>query len=71
MKYIKWTGTVASIIGAFLVANNIALIGYICFTLGSFSWLTVGFKEKDYSLITLNGTFLAANIMGLYNFWGI
>lgn len=67
MKYIKWFGTFASIIGAFLVANMFMGIGYICFTLGSLSWLTVGYREKDYSLITLNGTFFIANLMGLYH----
>lgn len=67
MKYIKWFGTLASIIGAFLVANAFGLIGYICFTFGSVSWLIVGIKEKDYSLIALNGTFFIANLMGLYH----
>jgi hypothetical protein len=29
--------------------------------------LIVGFSRKDKSLITLNGTFFLANILGLYN----
>jgi len=65
MNKIAWIGTVASILGAFLMAFGIILAGYICFTLGSISWLFVGFKRKDNSLITLNGTFFVANIIGL------
>ena len=65
MNKLSWFGTVASILGAFLMAFGIVLIGYIFFTLGSISWLIVGFKRKDNSLITLNGTFFLANIIGL------
>lgn len=65
MNKLSWFGTVASILGAFLMAFGIVLIGYVFFTLGSISWLIVGFKRKDNSLITLNGTFFLANIIGL------
>ena len=65
MNKIAWTGTIASILGAFLMAFGIILAGYICFTLGSITWLTVGIVRKDNSLITLNGTFFLANIIGL------
>lgn len=65
MNKLSWFGTVASILGAFLMAFGIVLMGYIFFTLGSISWLIVGFKRKDNSLITLNGTFFLANIIGL------
>ena len=65
MNKIAWFGTVASIAGAFLMAFGIVLTGYICFTLGSISWLVVGVHKKDNSLITLNGTFFVANVIGL------
>ena len=65
MNKIAWIGTVASILGAFLMAFGIVLAGYACFTLGSISWLIVGLSKKDKSLITLNGTFFVANIIGL------
>jgi uncharacterized membrane protein len=64
---IAWTGTIASIIGAFLVALGYMQIGYICFTLGSVSWLYVAHTRRDNSLAVLNGTFLFANLVGLYN----
>ena len=66
MKLISWFGTVASIAGAFLMAFGIIQAGYICFSLGSVSWLTVGITKKDNPLIILNGTFFVANIIGLY-----
>ena len=64
---ISWLGTIASIIGAFVVASKLFLIGYCFFTIGSVSWLIVGFARKDKSLIVLNGTFFLANILGLFN----
>ena len=67
IKFISWLGTLASIIGAFLVASQIIFVGYICFIIGSASWLIVGFKRKDNSLIVLNGVFFLANILGIYN----
>lgn len=65
MNKLAWLGTMASIIGAFLMAFGIVLSGYICFSIGSVSWLIVGIVRKDNSLITLNGTFFVANIIGL------
>lgn len=67
MKIISWIGTVASIIGAYLVALQFILIGYIAFSVGSITWLIVGMYRKDAALITMNGTFFIANIIGLYH----
>jgi hypothetical protein len=64
---ISWLGTMASIIGAFIVASKLFFLGYCFFIIGSLSWLLVGFSRKDKSLIVLNGTFFLANILGLYN----
>jgi hypothetical protein len=64
---ISWLGTISSIIGAFVVASKLFLIGYCFFIVGSVSWLIVGIIRKDNSLIVLNGTFFLANILGLYN----
>lgn len=68
IKYIKWFGTVTSIIGSFLVAGMLPEIGYIFFILGSASWLAAGIAEKDNALITLNLVFFIANIMGIINY---
>ena len=67
IKYISWLGTMVSIIGAFCVASQIILIGYILFSMGSISWLYVGFVKRDNALCVLNGTFFIANLLGLYN----
>lgn len=65
MKTFSWIGTVASIIGAYLVAMQIILFGYIAFSIGSVTWLIVGIVRRDNALITMNGTFFVANMIGL------
>ena len=67
MKYISWFSTIFSVIGAFLVAGQYNLIGYICFIIGGAGWGYIGFINKDKALYTMQGIFLLANIMGLYN----
>lgn len=67
LKYISWAATVLSVLGAFMVANGINLLGYTCFILGSFGWGYIGLVNKDNALTTMQGIFLMANIMGLYN----
>ena len=64
---ISWLGTIASIIGAFVVASQLFFVGYCFFIVGSVSWLIVGIVRKDKSLIVLNGTFFIANILGFFN----
>lgn len=64
---IRWTGTLASIFGAFLVANGFAVTGYALFIVGSVSWAAVGLKSRDMALFWLNAIFLIANIMGIIN----
>ena len=64
MKIIAWIGTIASIAGSFLIAFGMMLAGYSFFLIGSLAWLTIGAKNRDYALMTLNGTFFVANIIG-------
>jgi uncharacterized protein with PQ loop repeat len=66
---LAWIGTISSIIGSFMVATGITLMGYYFFTVGSFCWLMVAYKRKDKALGMLNGTFFVANIIGLFNYW--
>lgn len=63
---LAWIGTVTSILGSFTVALGFMLPGYSLFTVGAVSWLTVGAKRRDWSLVTLNATFFLANLIGLY-----
>lgn len=62
-----WVGTVTSIIGSFLVAFQIVLVGYCFFLVGSVSWCIVGARKRDGALFTLNAVFMVANLTGLYN----
>ena len=64
---IKWLSTIFSVLGAFMVANGFYLYGYIFFILGGIGWGYIGIKSKDNALFTMQGIFLMANIMGLYN----
>ena len=65
MKLVSWLGTIASILGSFIIAFGFMKFGYIAFIIGSISWLYVGIKSKESPLIVLNGTFFVANIIGL------
>jgi hypothetical protein len=67
MKTISWFGTITSILGSFTVALHFMLAGYVLFLAGSISWLYVGVIRRDYSIAVLNGFFLTANMIGLYN----
>ena len=67
MNKIGWLGTVTSVIGSFTVALHFALAGYLLFIVGSISWLFVAIVRRDKSLAVLNGFFLAANLIGVYN----
>jgi hypothetical protein len=64
---IGWIGTGSSILGAFSVAMHYLVMGYSLFLLGSISWLLVAIYRRERSLAVLNGFFLAANLIGLYN----
>ena len=67
MKYLSWVGTASSIAGSFIVAMQFFLPGYCFFLLGSVSWCIVAAKRADRALLTLNGTFVLANLLGVYN----
>lgn len=67
MKQIfSWFGTVASILGAWLLPLGFVPIAYICFSLGSGTWLLIGIADKNKPLIVLNFAFFGANCLGLY-----
>ena len=65
LKIISWLGTINSIAGAFLVANEIFLIGYCIFTSGAILWLIVAKMQKNEAMFFLELVFLIANINGI------
>ena len=67
ITFVSWFGTFVSILGSFAVASKMFQIGYVLFTFGSLSWLIVAFVKRDKALGVLNGTFFAANLLGIYN----
>lgn len=66
--FVSWLGTIASVIGSFLVAFGIFDFGYIAFLIGSSAWLAVAIMRQDKALGVLNGTFFIANIIGVSRF---
>jgi hypothetical protein len=67
ITFVSWFGTFVSILGSFAVASAMFKIGYVLFTFGSLSWLIVAWVKRDKALGVLNGTFFAANLLGIYN----
>lgn len=59
-------GTVAGIIGAFLVAGKVGY-GYWFFLLSSLFLLVSAIGKKQYNLVALQTVFVASNIFGLFN----
>jgi uncharacterized protein with PQ loop repeat len=67
MNKISWIGTLAGIVGAFVVALHFFLVGYAFFLVNSGAWLYVGIRKTDKPLILMNAVYLVANLIGLYN----
>lgn len=67
LKLFSWIGTINSIVGAFLVANSIFLIGYIIFATGTILWLIVAKMQHNLAMFFLEIVFLVANINGIVN----
>ena len=63
---ISWFGTLASILGAWLMPLGFIEMAYICFSLGSASWLFIGIADNNRAMIVLNLAFFGANCLGLY-----
>jgi len=67
---VAWLGTVFGILGSILVALNNGLqdFGYICFLVGSISWLVVSVKKCDNAGIMQWGVFTIINLVGLLSY---
>ncbi len=71
LNKLGWLGTVAQVLGSFLVASGFMRLGYICFLIGAIAWLYIALKRDDVPLYFLNLAFLGANIIGLIHYFGI
>ena len=67
LRGLKWLGTAAGILGALLVAANIPASGwgFVLFLVSSLSWSAAGLLMREPSLVALNVTFVAINILGI------
>lgn len=68
LKVVSWLGTAFSIVGAFLVANQVFLTGFSVFAIGAILWLVVAKMQHNAAMFFLELVFLAANISGIYNY---
>jgi len=68
MKTIETLGTLAGIIGAFLVAMKFGQYGYPFFFVSSLCLLSSAIKFKQKNFIALQGTFFTANLIGVFNY---
>ena len=68
MTFLKWIGTALAIVGALAIALNIPYSGwgFVAFLVSSVSWSIAGFMMKEPSLVVLQGTFVAINLVGIY-----
>jgi hypothetical protein len=67
-KHIETIGTLAGIAGAFLVACKLGHIGYPFFFVSSMALLGSAVAQKQRNFVALQGTFFAANVIGLFNY---
>ena len=67
-KILETAGTIAGIIGAFLVAFKLGQFGYPFFFVSSFCLLVAAIKQKQKNYTALQGVFFLANVVGLVNY---
>jgi len=67
-KILETLGTIAGIIGAFLVAFKLGQFGYPFFFASSLCLTVSAIKQKQKNFVALQGVFLLANIIGLANY---
>lgn len=72
LNTIKWTGTAAGVSGAMLIALNLGIVGYgfALFLVSSLLWLAAAVAQRETSLVVLQGTFTAINVLGLWRWMG-
>jgi hypothetical protein len=68
IKFFETLGTACGIIGAFLVALKLGQWGYPFFFISSVCLLTSAIRYGQRNFIALQGVFLTANIVGLFNY---
>lgn len=71
---LNWVAPIATIIAALMTASNLGAritgAGFIVFTIGSLSWLTLGFLGDDPSLLWMNIALTFLNLFGIWRWLG-
>ncbi len=67
----KWIGTGAGILGAVLIALNLNVnhYGFALFLVSSLLWSAIALIQREQSLLVLQITFTAVNVLGLWRWW--
>ena len=67
-RFLKWSGTVAGVVGAFLVAAHLPVSGwgYVPFLVGSLSLVGWGLIISEPAVWILNAVFTVANLVGIW-----
>ena len=68
----KWTGTVAGIAGAVLIALNVGLVvhGFALFLISSVLWTLAALAQRESSLAVLQGAFTVITVIGIVRWMG-
>lgn len=67
---IRWTGTIAYLIGMVLTSLNVFPLNLLFGTLGGTLWCLVGLKQQDKALITVEAATAGIYLFGLVN-WSL
>ncbi len=71
---LTWVAPVATIIAALMTASNLGAritgAGFIVFTVGSISWLTLGIIGDDPALMWMNIALTGLNLFGIWRWLG-
>jgi len=68
LQAVKWIGTAAGVSGATLIALNVGMVGYgfSLFLISSLLWGTIGFVQRELSLVVLQVAFTVINVIGIW-----
>ena len=73
-QILTWIAPVATIVAALMTASNLGAkitgAGFIVFTVGSLSWLTLGMIGDDPALLWMNVVLTGLNLFGIWRWLG-
>ena len=65
ITYLKWSGTLAVIVGVFLAAIDIHPWSTFVLMTASALWFSVGISWKEYAIVTTNICTFSSSVLGL------